>query len=136
GRPLLPRLGPVGPPPRLREALPEVGELGFQVADGVLQVAFGRGGGFEAAVGVGHGPFGFPYPLLAAGLALGRGLSRRLGLPWWRRRRGGPESAEARVLRGADQGAEARGHLGVGDGRVEGGGHLLAQRRGRRGQPL
>jgi hypothetical protein len=41
GRPLLPGLGPVGPPPRLGEALARVGEFGFQAADGVLEVTFG-----------------------------------------------------------------------------------------------
>ena len=79
-RPLLPGLGPVGPPPRLGEALAEVGELGFGVADGVLQVAFGRGGGFEVAVGVGHGPFGLLDLLLATGLALGRLAARWDGI--------------------------------------------------------
>ena len=70
GGPLLPGLGPVGLAPRLGQALARVGEFGFQAADGLLQVAFGRRGGFEVMIGISQGPFGRLDLLLAAVLAL------------------------------------------------------------------
>jgi hypothetical protein len=104
GGPLLPGLGPVGLPPRLRQALARVGEFGFQAADGAFQVTFGHGGGIEIMTGVGQGPFGRLDLLLAAFLALGCGLSRLRGAGFAGRRGravGQRSQAEAGVVRGA-----------------------------------
>jgi hypothetical protein len=61
-------------PPRLGQLLTCVSELGFQPPDGVFQILLGRVGGFGGLVGFSHGPFGQLDFLLAAAVALRRGL--------------------------------------------------------------
>src|SRR5487761_537361 len=66
----LARVGSVGLAPCLGQALAGLFELGFQVPDRVLQVAFGRGGGFGGFGQFSHSTFGQIDFLAVAATAL------------------------------------------------------------------
>ena len=85
-RAALSRLGPVGLPPGLGEALARVGQIGFQLADLVLKFLLRRRSDVEGTGCVSQRPFGLKDLFVVTALSLRSGLSRRrwfLGRGLW-----------------------------------------------------